>query len=76
MLRRRMTGQGSREHCANRDLINGSGRGAESDETARPHVHHHHHSVALEQKRFASEAIDAPEAVLMWPMTVIHDGPC
>ncbi|MFO0776491.1 MAG: hypothetical protein U0223_02660 [Nitrospira sp.] len=64
MLRRSMTGDGSREHPVNRDPINVSGRGAEFDETARTHVHHHHHPVAREEERFASEEIDAPEAVL------------
>ncbi len=63
MLRERLSRSGVIEHATDRHAVDGSWRNAEADDPAREEIHDDQDPVAPEGDRFASEQIDAPQAV-------------
>jgi hypothetical protein len=63
MLRERLTRSGLVEHATDRHAIDVSRLDANADDPTREQIHDDHDPVALEHNRFASEQIDAPQAV-------------
>ena len=63
MLRERLSRSGLVKHATDRHAIDVSRLDANADDPAREQIHDDHDPVALENNRFTSEQIDAPQAV-------------
>src|SRR5882672_9450800 len=67
VLRRRLAGNGVIEHPTYGYAVNVSGFDTEADDATCEHVHHDHDPVTPQEYGFASEQVDAPEAILDLP---------
>ena len=67
VLRRRLAGNGVIEHPTYGYAVNVSGFDTEADDATCEHVHHDHDPVTPQEYGFASEQVDAPEAILDVP---------
>jgi DNA-binding IclR family transcriptional regulator len=61
--------------CGELSITQPQDRDRKADDAPSELIHHHHHSVRLEDQRFTTKEIDAPETVLGYPGKVGQDGP-